>query len=94
MAIADIPLLYETGRQADFDRVVATVCSPSMQLARLVKRGLSADEARQRIAAQMSAEEKAAHADDVVHTDGTLEETEIQVREIWAKLLRAAPSPG
>src|SRR5262245_61836159 len=53
VAVVDIPLLYETGRAGDFDRVIATVCSPSRQLARLAERGMSEADARLRIAAQM-----------------------------------------
>jgi dephospho-CoA kinase len=88
LAIADIPLLYETGHQGDFDRVVATVCSRSTQIARLVKRGLSEEEAGQRLEAQMPAEEKAAHAYYVVRTDGTFEETGAQVEHVWKELSR------
>jgi len=93
LAIADIPLLYETGRQADFDRVIATVCAPSVQVARLMKRGLSEHEARQRLTAQMPAMEKADRADEVVRTNGTFQETDAQVDEILARLSRASPNP-
>ncbi len=86
VAIVDIPLLYETGRQVDFDRVVATVCSSATQLGRLRARGMSDDDARQRIAAQMSAQEKAARADFVIRTDGTFEETDADVERVWRNL--------
>jgi dephospho-CoA kinase len=86
IAIVDIPLLYETGGESRFERVVATVCTPAVQLTRLRERGLSEAEARQRLAAQMPAEEKAARADLVIRTDGTFEETNAQVEAIWGKL--------
>jgi dephospho-CoA kinase len=86
IAIVDIPLLYETAGQERFDRVIATVCAPATQLARLRHRGLSEAEARQRLAAQMPAEEKAARADFVIRTDGTFEETYAQVEAIWGQL--------
>ena len=41
IAIVDIPLLYETAGDRRFDAVIATVCSPALQLARLLARGLS-----------------------------------------------------
>jgi dephospho-CoA kinase len=85
-AIVDVPLLYETGHAADFDRVIATVCLPANQMARLVRRGLSDAEARQRLAAQMPAIDKAARADVVIETDGSFEETDEQVEQIWKKL--------
>ena len=82
VVVVDIPLLYETGRAGDFARVVATNASPVIQLTRLVDRGLSETEARQRIAAQMPAAEKASRADFVINTDGTFEETDRQVADI------------
>ena len=82
-----MPLLYETGHAGDFDRVVATVCPPAMQLARLVDRGLSHGEAERRLAAQLPAEEKAARADFLIRTDGTAADTDAQVERIWRTLL-------
>ena len=86
IAIVDVPLLYETGGETRFSRVVATVCTPATQLARLRARGLSEEEARQRLAAQMPAHEKAARADFVITTDGTFPETDAQVDAIWRQL--------
>ena len=84
--IVDIPLLYETGADNDFDRVIVTACLPATQLARLTERGLSEGEARQRMAAQWPTDEKASRADFVVTTDGTFEETNAQVEAIYRKL--------
>jgi dephospho-CoA kinase len=86
IAIVDIPLLYETAGQERFDRVIATVCAPATQLARLLERGLSESDARQRLGAQIPAEEKAARADFVIRTDGTFPETDAQVEAIWFQL--------
>lgn len=97
VAIAAIPLLYETGRQGDFSVVIVTTCPPEQQLDRLMSRGdLTSDEARQRIAAQMPPEEKAARATYVIDTSGTFENTDGQVREIWARMAKSqngAPGP-
>ena len=87
VAVVDVPLLYETGRAGDFDRVVATMCAPEVQLARLQERGLTEAEAGQRLAAQMPAAEKAARADYVIRTDGTFEETDAQVDDLIRLLL-------
>jgi dephospho-CoA kinase len=38
LAIADVPLLFETGHNHDFDRVIVTACSPAEQMRRLVSR--------------------------------------------------------
>jgi len=87
-AVVDVPLLYETGRAGDFDRVIATVCPLEMQIQRLIARGLSEADARQRLAAQMPAAEKAARAHFVIGTDGTLAETDAQLERILRDLQR------
>jgi dephospho-CoA kinase len=87
LAIVDIPLLYETGRDRDFDFVIATVCPPEVQIARLVERGLTEEEARLRLAAQMPAAEKAARADVAITTAGPFEETARQVDQVLRRLL-------
>ena len=86
LAVVDVPLLYESGHADDFDRVIVTVCPPEMQFARLLERGLSEGEARQRIAAQWPTEEKARRATFVIRTDGPVEQTDRQVDEILADL--------
>jgi dephospho-CoA kinase len=85
-AVVDVPLLYETGHAGDFDRVVVTACSPELQLRRLVDRGMTEREARQRLAAQWPTPEKTARADFVIHTDGTLAETDVQVDRLFEEL--------
>jgi len=86
-AVVDVPLLYETGAEKHFDRVIVTACSPEAQLARLRERGLAEDAARQRLAAQWPAERKTSRADFVVNTDGTFEETTAQVDRIYQVLV-------
>ena len=83
MGIASVPLLYETRREADFDFVAVTVCSPEQQLQRIVARDrVSEEEARQRIAAQMPAEEKAQRGNFVILTGGSMLATDHQVEEL------------
>jgi dephospho-CoA kinase len=84
--IADVPLLFETGHEPDFDRIIVAACSPEQQLARAIARGLPPADARARIAAQWPLEEKARRADDVIDTSGTFAETEAQVGRIWRRL--------
>jgi len=91
-AVADIPLLFEGRREADFEAVIVTACEPATQLNRLMARdGLGEAEARQRIAAQWPLQKKVAKADYVVRTDGSLDDTNRQVDEI-ASTLRAQPT--
>lgn len=95
MALADIPLLYETGRQAGFDKVIATVCPEDQQVVRVMARDdLSETEARQRIAAQLPAAEKAARADYVIDTSGTIEETDARIDEIYKELQALVRAPA
>ena len=59
VAIADIPLVFETGHNHDFDEVVVAACRPEEQLRRLVQRdGLSEHDARARLAAQWPIDER------------------------------------
>lgn len=86
-AVADIPLLYETGREREFDVVVVAACAPETQVARVMARDrLTEAEARQRLAAQLPIEEKVRRADHVIRTDGPFKETRKQVRDLWARL--------
>jgi dephospho-CoA kinase len=92
-AVADIPLLYESGREGDFDAVIVTACEPATQLDRLMKRdGLSEAEARQRIAAQWPLHQKMAKANYVIRTDGSFDDTNRQIDEIASRLRSAAVS--
>jgi dephospho-CoA kinase len=87
VAMADIPLLFETGHEHDFDRVIVCACEPFEQLRRLIERdGLSEEAARARLAAQWPISEKAARADYVIRTDNGFAETDEQVRETWERL--------
>jgi dephospho-CoA kinase len=86
-AVADIPLLFESQREGDFDAVIVTACEPETQLRRLMARdGLGEAEARQRIAAQWPLEKKIANADYVIRTDGTFDETNRQVDAVVSRL--------
>jgi len=91
VALADIPLLFETGHQHDFERVVVCACDAAEQLRRLVTRDrLTAAEARARLAAQWPIAEKVRRADYVIRTDGTFAETEAQVRQVYEVLAAEA----
>ncbi len=82
LVVVEIPLLYESGHEREFDRVVVTVCREDTQVARLVGRGLSETRARQVLAAQMPTAEKAARADYVIDTDGDTARTDEQVLRV------------
>jgi dephospho-CoA kinase len=87
LAIADIPLLFETGQEHDFDRVIVCVCDPFEQVRRVMARdGLSEEDARKRLAAQWPIDEKAARAHYVIRTDGTHADTDAQIAVVLETL--------
>ena len=71
------------------DGLVVTWCRPEQQVERLAARGLSEDEARRRIAAQMPVEEKLRYATEKIDCSGTLEQTRKQVEALAARLHRS-----
>ena len=88
-AVADIPLLFETGRDRDFEAVIVAACPPELQIARVMARdGSSREDAERRLHAQLPIDEKAARADYVIRTDGRHEETDRSVAELVAALQR------
>lgn len=90
VAMADIPLVFETGHNHDFDAVVVAACSPAEQVRRVVGRdGLSEREARARLAAQWPIDEKVKRASHVIWTDRGFAETDRQVQDVYERLSRA-----
>lgn len=85
-AIADIPLLFETGRQQGFDRIVVTSCPLGVQLNRLLARSMTENDARKRIAAQLPTGEKVSGADFTILTDGSFEDTDRKIEAVYTAL--------
>ncbi len=84
VALADIPLVFETGHNHDFDAVIVVACEPAEQVRRVTARdGLSEREARARLAAQWPIEEKVKRATHVIWTDRGFAETDRQVRSTY-----------
>ncbi|MEV0035466.1 dephospho-CoA kinase [Streptomyces sp. NPDC050804] len=91
IVVHDVPLLVENGMAGLFDLVVVVDASPETQLDRLVRqRGMAQSEARDRMAAQATREERRAVADVVIDNDGPLERLEPRVREVWKELTERA----
>ncbi len=88
VAIADLPLVFETGHHHDFDAVIVAACPPAEQLRRVMARDdLPESDARARIASQWPIDEKVRRADEVLWTDRGFSETDRQVRETFDRLL-------
>jgi dephospho-CoA kinase len=87
LVVVAVPLLFEVGREKDFDTVVVTTCSASAQRERLMARSsITAEEAQQRIDAQLPQEYKVSRADYVIDTNGTHSDTDRQVETVLALL--------
>lgn len=90
LAVAEAALIIEAGFQKELDKLIVCWARPDQQLARLMERGLSREQASQRIAAQMPADEKRALADEVIDCSGSFQETERQLDMVFAKLQKTA----
>ena len=89
LILVDAALIFEAGIGGRFRQVIVAWCRPEQQLDRLMaKAGISPEEARRRIAAQMTVEEKRRRADAVIDTSGSLENTRAQVKSLYAALQR------
>jgi dephospho-CoA kinase len=91
VVVYDVPLLAESvgtarERTGEFDAVVVVEAPPETRVRRLVDRGLTADDARARIAAQATDEQRRAIADHVLVNDGDLDALRAAVDALWANL--------
>jgi dephospho-CoA kinase len=89
VVVHDVPLLVETGQAASYDVVLVVEAAEDVRLPRLVARGLTEDDARARIAAQATDEQRRAVADVVLDNSGTPDELADRVDRFWAE--RVAP---
>jgi len=88
-----VPLLAEGGRAGEFDLVIVVDLPPETQVERLAGRGMPEEQARARIAAQATREQRLAVAGIVIDNSGTLADLDRQLSEIWADL-RTRPTSG
>ena len=87
VVVLEIPLLVESGRSYGASQVIVVDCPEDVAVARLAEgRGMHAADARRRIAAQASREERLAAADVVIDNSGSLDDLRRQVDAVWARL--------
>ena len=89
VVVYDVPLLVEAGPSERYDVVVIVLASEQVRLGRLAARGMGEADARSRIAAQASDEQRVAAADVLIHNDGTIEELAGRVTDLWGRLAGA-----
>jgi dephospho-CoA kinase len=90
LGVIEAALLIEAGYHKQMDRLVVCWCRPEQQVERLLGRGLTQQQAAERIAAQMPIAEKRALADDPIDCSGTLEQTREETTRLVAKLKELA----
>ncbi|MDE0315729.1 MAG: dephospho-CoA kinase [Candidatus Poribacteria bacterium] len=96
VVLLDAPLLIEAGAYDSVDLIVVVSASPEIQLQRILERShaqnrpLTESEAQARIDSQMPVSEKVKYADVVIENNGTLQELNKQVDELWDQLMNRA----
>lgn len=84
LVVVDVPLLFESGLQGMFERVMLVYVPPDVQLKRLMARDdLTREQALDRIGAQMPMERKRELADIIIDNSGSKDETREQVLQFW-----------
>jgi len=91
LVVSEIPLLFETGLESEFDATVLVDAPETVRLSRLTTgRGLEEEEARRIMASQMPAAQKRARAGWVVDNEGSLDDLARRALEVLAELRRGA----
>jgi dephospho-CoA kinase len=86
LAVVVIPLLFETRAESHFNKIICVACSAATQRQRLLSRGWTPKQIKQRLAAQWPVEQKISRADFVVWTEGALDMHARQLERIFVKL--------
>ncbi|GAA3306592.1 dephospho-CoA kinase [Streptomyces cinereospinus] len=91
VVVHDVPLLTENGLAPLYDLVIVVDAAPETQLDRLLRlRGMTEEDARARMAAQATREQRLEIADIVIDNDGPLPDVQRRVKDVWAELVRRA----
>ena len=95
VVVNDVPLLVETGQAKNYPLVIVVLAAEDVRVARLVRdRGMTEPDARARIAAQATDEQRRAVADIVIMNDGTPDELRVAVDAAWWDTIRTRVSPA
>jgi dephospho-CoA kinase len=86
VALVAIPLLFETGAENEFEKIICVACAPAAQRERLLARGWAASQIHGRIAAQLPVEQKIARSHFLIWTAGSLEIHRRQAMEVFHRI--------
>lgn len=87
IVINQIPLLVESNHDYKFDHIITVSASESIRSERLIKRGLTNDQIKQRLGAQATDQMREDIADSVIINEKNEQELTDQVEKIWEQLL-------
>ena len=95
IVVSDVPLLFEVRWENHFDLIILVDAPEPIRRLRLVSlRQLTPEEADNMLASQDPADEKRRRSDIVIENDGSVEDLETRVREVWEILVNRATSGG
>ncbi|MEO9140422.1 MAG: dephospho-CoA kinase [Jatrophihabitans sp.] len=86
ITVYDVPLLVESDMAGGFEFVIVVLASVETRLRRLAGRGMAEDDARSRMAAQATDEQRRAVADEVIDNNGDLADLSASVDKVWSRL--------
>ena len=90
IVVYDVPLLVESGLAAGFDCVVVVLADAELRVRRLIGRGMPEPDARARMAAQATDEQRRAVAHEIIENNGTVEDLRANVDALWPRLEQRA----
>ncbi len=94
VVLIEVPLLFEREYEGRLNRIITVHTSDDTALARAGLKGMSRENALLRLEAQLPVSEKIGRSDFAIDNNGSLTDTEAQVKEIYAALLREAKKNG
>lgn len=86
VAVAEIPLMIETGSYKNYDLIIVVYAPEEIQIERLKKKGMKEEEILRRIRSQMPIEEKVKYADIVIKNTGSIDRLKKEVENVYKKL--------
>ncbi|MFM6971059.1 MAG: dephospho-CoA kinase [Rhodoluna sp.] len=88
IVVYSIPLLVESKSKLPFDKIVTVEAPIEKQVQRLVEfRGLTAEQAKARIASQATSAQRAQAADVILNSNQDIELLKLDARDLWQRLV-------
>lgn len=88
IVVNQIPLLFETDGAKRFDYVITVECAEGIRVERLKERGMKEYEISKRMQAQASDEQRASIADFVLKNEGSIDQLQRAVQDLWRNQLQ------